>query len=236
MARQPRGVRDGRPQRETHARGCDRAYRAAGDAPSHSRAERNLKDHFRSIASRVESSLKIERSEFLGIAFPIASEQQFFEQLNTIAKQHHDATHYCWAFRLFRDERSRSSDAGEPSGTAGRPILAAIEGAGLFDVADVVVRWFGGVKLGTGGLSRAYRESASETLKRAEIVDHYVYDRVTVAAPFDRISDVYRLVSPPDVILINEHFGDTNEFAFDVRRSKRDDFLKSLAARRLTPR
>jgi putative IMPACT (imprinted ancient) family translation regulator len=96
------------------------------------------------------------------------------------------------------------------------------------------VRWFGGVKLGTGGLSRAYRESASETLKRAEIVEHYVYDRVTVAAPFDRISDVYRLVSAPDVILVKENFGETNEFAFDVRRSKRDDFLKSLAARRLT--
>jgi len=74
------------------------------------------------------------------------------------------------------------------------------------------------------------------TLKHADTVDHYVYDRVTVAAPFDRISDVYRLVTPPDVILVNENFGDTNEFAFDVRQSKRDDFLKSLAARRLTPR
>ena len=156
--------------------------------------------------------------------------------MNAIAKHHHDATHHCWAFRLFRDERSRSSDAGEPSGTAGRPILAAIEGAGLFDTAVVVVRWFGGVKLGTGGLSRAYRESASETLKRAEIVDHYVYDRVIVAAAFDQISEIYRLISPPDVILVSENFGETNEFAFDVRRSSRDDFLKSLAARRLTPR
>ena len=98
------------------------------------------------------------------------------------------------------------------------------------------MRWFGGVKLGTGGLSRAYRAGASEALERAEIVDHYVYDRVTVTAPFDRISDVYRLVSPPDVILVNENFGDSNEFAFDVRRSKREDFLRSLAARRLTPR
>jgi uncharacterized YigZ family protein len=236
VARQPRRVRDGGTQRETDARGCDRAYRAAGDAPSHSRAERNLKDHYRSIASRVESHLKIERSEFLGIAFPIASEEKFFDELNAIAKDHHDATHHCWAFRLFLDERSRSSDAGEPSGTAGRPILTAIDGADLHDLAVVVVRWFGGVKLGTGGLARAYRESASETLKRAEVVDHYVYDRVTVAAPFDRISDVYRLVTPPDVILVKENFGETNEFAFDVRRSRRDDFLKSLAARRLTPR
>ena len=126
--------------------------------------------------------------------------------------------------------------AGEPSGTAGRPILSAIEGAGIANTAVVVVRWFGGVKLGTGGLSRAYRETAAETLRRAKIVDHYVYDRVQVIAPFDRISDVYRLVDPPNVVLIGEEFGETNAFAFDVRRSLRDQFEKTIAAKRLTLR
>ena len=175
----------------------------------------------------------MERSEFLGIALPVDSEERFREELRAIEKQHFDATHHCWAFRLFRDDRARSSDAGEPSGTAGRPILSAIEGADLFDVAVVVVRWFGGVKLGTGGLSRAYRESAVATLTGAKIVDHYVYDRVSVPAPFDRMSEVYRLVAPPDVILVEEKFGETNEFVFDVRRSKREEFAKALAARRL---
>ena len=155
--------------------------------------------------------------------------------MNTIEKRHHDASHHCWAFRLFRDSRSRSSDAGEPSGTAGRPILSAIESANLFDTAVVVVRWFGGVKLGTGGLSRAYREAASGAIASAEIVDHYVYDRVRVAAPFDRMSDLYRLVAPPDVVLIEEKFAESNEFVFDVRRSMRDAFLAALAGRRLTP-
>jgi putative IMPACT (imprinted ancient) family translation regulator len=97
----------------------------------------------------------------------------------------------------------------------------------------VVVRWFGGVKLGTGGLSRAYRETAAETLKRAEIVDRYVYDRVHVIVPFDRLSDAYRLVDPPSIILAGEEFGERNTFAFDVRRSLRDQFTQSLAARRL---
>jgi len=105
----------------------------------------------------------------------------------------------------------------------------------LFDVALVVVRWFGGVKLGTGGLSRAYREAAAGAIASAEIVDHYVYDRIRVAAPFDRMSDLYRMVAAPDVVLVGEKFGESNEFVFDVRPSKREEFLATLAARRLTP-
>jgi putative IMPACT (imprinted ancient) family translation regulator len=99
----------------------------------------------------------------------------------------------------------------------------------------VVVRWFGGVKLGTGGLSRAYRQTASETIARADIVDHYVYSRIRVAASFERLSDLYRLVAPPEILLIEEKFGESNEFVFDVRASKREDFVATLAARRLTP-
>jgi uncharacterized YigZ family protein len=231
VARQPCRVRDGRAPRQAHARGRHRAYRAARDEASHARAERDLNDHFRSVGERVELRQKIERSEFLGIAFPADAEERFFDELRAIEKQHFDATHHCWAFRLFRDERARSSDAGEPSGTAGRPILAAIEGAELFDVGVIIVRWFGGVKLGTGGLSRAYRQTATETLRHAKIVDHYVYDRISVAAPFDRMSEIYRLVSPPDVVLVEEKFGETNAFTFDVRKSKRDEFLSRAEAR-----
>ncbi len=195
-----------------------------------------MNDHYRTIAGSVEFRQKIERSDFLAIAFPIANEDAFFEELEQIAKRHFDATHRCWAFRLFQDGRSRSSDAGEPSGTAGRPILSAIEGADLFDVAVVIVRWFGGVKLGTGGLSRAYRDTAAETLRKAEAVDRYLYDRLRVVVPFDRLSDAYRLVEPPAVLLVEEQFGETNEFAFDVRRSLRDEFAQALAARRFTLR
>jgi uncharacterized YigZ family protein len=197
-------------------------------------AESGMNDHYRTIEGRVEFRQKIERSEFLGIAFSIASEVDFFAELNTISRRHFDATHDCWAFRLVRDSRARSSDGGEPSGTAGRPILSAIEGADLFDVAVVVVRWFGGVKLGTGGLSRAYRHTAAETLRAAHLVDRYVYDRVRVAAAFDRLSEIYRLIDAPAVILVEERFGEPNEFAFDVRRSKRDEFTRAVAARRLT--
>lgn len=192
-------------------------------------------DHYQTLAARCEFRHKIERSEFLGIAFPVGSDDQFFEELHRLEKVHFDATHHCWAFRLRKGDgvRTRSSDAGEPSGTAGKPILAAIEGAGLFDVAVVVVRWYGGVKLGTGGLSRAYRDTAAETLRSAKREERFVYRRFRVSVPFDAFGMVYRLVSPPDVVLEKETFGETNEFEFLVRASAAERFAANLTERRL---
>ena len=185
-------------------------------------------DHYRTLAEPAEHRQKIERSEFLGIAFPVTREEDFFAELERIQKRHFDATHHCWAFRLFADSRSRSSDAGEPSGTAGKPILAAIEGAGLHDAGVVVVRWYGGVKLGTGGLSRAYRDTAAATLRDARFLDRYVYQRIRVIVPFDAMSHVYRMVSPPDVVLVEERYGEENEFFFDVRLSGVEAFTKRV--------
>ena len=185
-----------------------------------------MRDHYRTLAARAEHRLKVERSDFLGIAFPVVSEDAFFAELAAIEKRHFDATHHCWAFRLFANGRARSADAGEPSGTAGKPILGAIESADLFDAAVVVVRWFGGVKLGTGGLSRAYRDTAAETLRRAQTADRFVYERVRINVPFDRLGDVYRLVAPPDVVLVSTDFGEVNVFSFDVRASRADEFRR----------
>ena len=191
-----------------------------------------MRDHYRTLAARAEHRLKVERSEFLAIAFPVSNEETFFAELHAIEKTHFDATHHCWAFRLFTDERTRSSDAGEPSGTAGKPILSAF--GDLFDVGVVVVRWFGGVKLGTGGLSRAYREAAAAALRDAPVAERYVYERVRVVVPFEAMGTAYRLVSAPDVVLVGEAFGDVNEFEFDVRLSLVEQFLRTLREKRLT--
>jgi uncharacterized YigZ family protein len=192
-----------------------------------------MSDHFRTLADAVEFRHKIERSDFLGIAFPVTSDDEFFAELERIEKKHFDATHHCWAFRLFADARSRSSDAGEPSGTAGKPILAAIDAAVVHDVGVIVVRWYGGVKLGTGGLSRAYRDTASETLARATLLDRYVYDRVRVIVPFDSLGTIYRFIDPPSILLVEERYGDVNEFFFDVRQSVREAFTSQLTEKRL---
>jgi uncharacterized YigZ family protein len=193
-----------------------------------------VSDTYRTLASLGEFRQKIERSDFLALAIPVTSEAAFFAELDRRSKRHFNATHHCWAFRLFHEGRARSADAGEPSGSAGRPILSAIEGAELFDVAVIVSRWFGGVKLGTGGLSRAYRATAAAALREAPVVQRFLYDRFSVLVPFDRIGEAYRLVEPPDVLLAEEKYGEVNEFSFDVRRSVRERFLNALAARRLT--
>ena len=190
-------------------------------------------DHYRTLAEPAELRQKIERSEFLGIGFPVTTEEAFFAELERVQKRYFDATHHCWAFRLFADTRSRSSDAGEPSGTAGKPTLAAIEGAALYDIGVIVVRWYGGVKLGTGGLSRAYRDTAAETLRNAKLLDRYVYARIRVIVPFDSLSHIYRLVNPPDVVLVEERYGEENEFFFDVRLSGVATFTKRLVELRL---
>lgn len=193
-----------------------------------------MSDHYRTIAARAEFRQKIERSEFLGIAFPCVTEDEFMSELTRLQKQYFDATHHCWAFRL--RERARSSDAGEPSGTAGKPILNAIEGAELFELGVVVVRWYGGVKLGTGGLSRAYRETAAEALRAATPLDRYIYDRIEVVVPFDAFGSIYRVIDPPNVVLAEERFGEENVFAFDVRQSRSEDFRKRMTELRLTLR
>lgn len=191
-------------------------------------------DHYITLAGRAEARIKVERSEFLGVAVPAATYVDFsMDAIAAAQKRFHDATHHCWAFRPFAGA-DRSSDAGEPNGTAGKPIANAIKGAGLHDVGVVVVRWYGGVKLGTGGLSRAYHECAAAALRDAPRLHRYVYERIDVLVPFERLSDVYRLVAPPDVVLAGEDYGEQNVFSFDVRESFTEVFRKTLAEKRLS--
>jgi putative IMPACT (imprinted ancient) family translation regulator len=189
-------------------------------------------DHYITLAGRAEARIKVERSEFLGIAVPATSIAAFMTELEGVQKTHYDATHHCWAFRPFHGP-DRSSDAGEPNGTAGKPIANALKGAELHDAGVVVVRWYGGVKLGTGGLSRAYHECAAAALRDAPRLHRYVYQRIAVLVPFERLSDVYRLVAPPDVVLAGEDYGEQNVFSFDVRESLIEGFRKTLAEKRL---
>ena len=105
--------------------------------------------------------------------------------------------------------------------------------APLHDLGVIVVRWYGGVKLGTGGLSRAYRDTAAETLRLARPLERYVYMRFRVLVPFEALNQVYRLIDPPNVLLAEERFGEQNEFVFDVRMSAGESFAARLRELRL---
>jgi len=192
-------------------------------------------DHYRTLAGLAETRIKVERSEFLAIGFPCTTDDQFFGSLQQIEKRHFDATHHCWAFRLFAHgaTRQRSSDAGEPSGTAGRPILAAVESADLFDLGVVVVRWYGGVKLGTGGLSRAYRDAAMEMIRAAQLEERILYARYDVEVPFDSVGVLYRLLDPPNIVVRSESFAEKNIYTIEARLSRAGEFERSLTERQL---
>ena len=192
------------------------------------------RDEFRTIEHRAQASVRIQRSEFIAIVLPAESAGAFEVALEDITREYHDATHHCWAWRVLFDGRieERSSDAGEPSGTAGRPILQAIESADLVNLGLVVVRYFGGVKLGTGGLSRAYRDAAREVLGEVKVRTILLCDRISIIVPFPSLSTAYRLLDPPDIVLVEERYGETNVFVVDVRKSLRPRIEQELIERR----
>jgi putative IMPACT (imprinted ancient) family translation regulator len=152
-----------------------------------------------------------------------------------LKREHHDATHVAFAWKIGAGDaaRVRSSDAGEPSGTAGKPIAAAIEAAGLSDVLVAVVRHFGGTKLGAAGLARAYRKAAALALEAAGARVVYETRTLTVACPYGRLSAVKRLVRPPEIEILAEEFGADTRITLSVRRSLLPALTEKLAAERL---
>lgn len=129
-------------------------------------------DTYRSIEAASEGLFKDNGSRFIALAYPVESEDQVKEIVAGLKKEYHDARHHCYAYRLgHRGDRFRANDDGEPSGSAGRPILGQIDAAGLSDILVVVVRYFGGIKLGIPGLIRAYKTSTADALAKAGVVE-----------------------------------------------------------------
>ncbi len=140
-----------------------------------------IPDEFTTVDGEAADELREQASRFLAIAFHAATREAAESRLAEIRKEYHDATHHCFAYRV--DTAERFSDDGEPSGPAGKPIMQAIERHGLYNVCVVVVRWFGGTKLGTGGLVRAYSAAADAVLKQAKTRRCFFVTPVTVRFP-----------------------------------------------------
>jgi len=150
-----------------------------------------------------------------------------------IAQSHPDATHHCWAVRLGAPAAERLSDAGEPAGTAGEPILRVLRGAGLSDVLGVVARWFGGTQLGKGGLARAYAGAIREALLGLETELRFPTVDLVVEAPYERVGAIKNLIQPPEIELVEEEYGEGVRMVLRVAEHRRAEIESIFAAWRL---
>ena len=181
-------------------------------------------------AAPAEAEIRERNSRFLARIEPAADEAAAKVALAAMARRFPDATHHCWAWRVGWPPRERSSDAGEPAGTAGAPILRALRGAELTGAVAVVARWFGGVKLGKGGLARAYAAAAREALAHLAVEEQAPTVELTLEIPFERVGAVKRLLRPPEVELAEEGYvGDHARLVLRVAEERRAALEEALA-------
>ncbi len=171
-------------------------------------------------AGEARAEIREKGSRFLAVVGPAADEVEAKARLAAVEREFPDATHWCWAWRLGDPPRERSSDAGEPAGTAGIPILQVLRGAGLSDVLAAVVRWFGGTKLGKGGLARAYAAAAREALLRLPVAVRVPTARLALRIPYEKVGAVKRLVHPPEVELEAEEYGEAARLVLAVHEGR----------------
>ena len=157
------------------------------------------------LATAATHAIEVRHSRFLAHAVPVEDAGAAIQALAEVSVA--DATHNCWAWRIGDDYRS--SDDGEPAGTAGRPILAAIDGQGIDRVVVVVTRWFGGIKLGAGGLVRAYGGAAAECLRRAERIALVEMREIALHAPFEDLGSVHAALAAASAEKLSETFDAT---------------------------
>ncbi|HET7153507.1 MAG TPA: YigZ family protein [Candidatus Kapabacteria bacterium] len=184
-------------------------------------------DEYRTIAAPVRAELVVQSSRFIADVFPIDSTASADGNLQKIKKEFYNATHHCWAYRIGEENpATRANDDGEPSGTAGKPILTALERKDVTNALIIVTRYFGGVKLGTGGLARAYGEAAKLALDKAEIVTKVIFAQFTLSCDYDVLPKVKSLLYKHGKI-IREEFEPTPKIIFEVRKSDAEN-LKIL--------
>lgn len=186
-------------------------------------------DSYLTLARPAEASSRERSSRFLAFAYPVESEEQIREALDALRKRFYDATHHCYAWRLGpAGEPFRSNDDGEPSGTAGRPILGQLLSAGVTNCLIVVVRYFGGTKLGVPGLIAAYREAAQEVLAAGEIVERTVDVRIEVRFSYLAMNEVMRVVKEEQPRIADQQFDNLCTMTLMIRRSRAEGLIGRL--------
>lgn len=191
--------------------------------------ERTEEDSYLTLAEPAEALYKEKGSKFLAYAYPVRDEEQIRECLDTLRKRYYDATHHCYAWRLGADGQNyRVNDDGEPSSTAGRPILGQLLSYGVTDVLVVVVRYFGGTKLGVSGLIAAYKESAAAVLSAAQIVERTVDVRFEVEFGYLVMNDVMRVVKEMRPEVLEQRFDNLCTMRLSIRAGRADALRERL--------
>ena len=186
-------------------------------------------DTFKTISAAVDSCYTEKRSRFIAYAVPVRTVEEVKEQVDKFKKQYYDARHVCWAYMLGPERITfRSNDDGEPSGTAGKPILGQINSLGLTDLLVVVVRYFGGIKLGTGGLIVAYKTAAAEVLSIANIEERTVDEVMTVQFEYPFMNGIMRIIKEDNPEVLSQSFDMNCEMTLRIRKSEADKLRNRL--------
>ena len=189
-----------------------------------------MTDEYKTITDRVgEGYYSEKRSKFLGFAHHVETQEQIKELLAQYRKEYYDARHVCYAYMLGAERSDfRANDDGEPSSTAGKPILGQINSNELTDILIVVVRYYGGVNLGTSGLIVAYREAAADAIAHSETVTRQVEELVSYSFSYPLMNDVMRIVKEMSPRIVSQQFDNTCEITLAIRRSEAEQLRNRL--------
>ena len=186
-------------------------------------------DPYKTIQKPTEGIYTEKRSKFIAIALPVTSVDQVKAHIERLQKQYYDARHVCYAYMLGPERITfRANDNGEPSGTAGKPILGQINSNELTDILIVVVRYFGGIKLGTSGLIVAYKAAAAEALAAAEVVVRTVDETITVTFEYPMMNDVMRIVKEMEPRILEQGYDTDCSMTLQIRRSRMESLSQRL--------
>jgi uncharacterized YigZ family protein len=188
-------------------------------------------DTYKTIKSVSCGIYKEKGSKFLAEAYPVSDESEIKSIIDKVRKEHHAARHHCYAYLLgTREMQWRVSDAGEPSGTAGRPILGQIKSSGLTNVLVVVSRYFGGTLLGVSGLINAYKSAAASSLNNAEIIEYIIHESYEITYPYSAMNEVMKILKNENVLQSDHSFDMTCRIRISFRSSARERILFRLSS------
>ena len=187
------------------------------------------------IKKSAEAEITEKKSKFIGEVFYIETVQEAEEKLREINKKYHDAKHHCFAYRVMEQEKiiEKCSDDGEPSGTAGAPMLQIISKNDLINVIVIVTRYFGGILLGTGGLVRAYSKATSDSLEKAEIVEIKKGERIELTISYKDLQFIKYYCTKNDIKIVNTEFSEEPKVTIELTENQKERFLSETQKKQI---